>query len=66
MIGTQEFIDLMNNFEKNAEYLPYGVKFEKEPRESWKSGTIYCDGMTNNYFKTYMLGYSLGRLTYMH
>ena len=64
-LGSAEFYDMINNFEKNIEYLPYGVSFEKEDKELWKIGQVYRNGQTNYYFMCYRLGYSAGRIAYM-
>jgi hypothetical protein len=62
MIGSKEFYELIENFEKNISYLPYGVSFEKEERSMWEQGQIYQNGQTNNYFKCFMLGYQFGKI----
>ena len=64
-IGSKEFYDLLENFEKNSGFLPYVISFEKEDHELWKEGHVYQDGKTNNYFQCFLLGYQFGRANYL-
>lgn len=64
-IGSKEFYDMMDNFENNKNNLPYTGSFEREDKSMWVRGQIYQDGKTNSFFQCFMLGYQLGRLTYM-
>jgi len=61
-VGTKEFYDILENFEKNF----YHMRLDKESKEIWSTGQIYQNGETNNAYSAYILGYSLGRLSYMH
>jgi hypothetical protein len=36
-------------------------RFDKEPKELWKKGTVYQDGKVNELFKIYWHGYALGK-----
>lgn len=58
-IHDKEHYELMEQFEKNYK----GRRFDKEPKELW--GTlkrIYQDGLVNELFLAYRLGYSLGKV----
>lgn len=67
MLQTKEFYELIEEFENSvkntANNLPYigGSRFEKEPKEQWISGYIYSHGNTNDAFKFFAHGYSLGK-----
>lgn len=63
MVGTKEFYDLMEMFEKNIKriYIPGTNSLNKEPKELWKLGRIYADGNVNSAFQAYMHGYSFGK-----
>lgn len=64
MVGTKEFYDLMEMFEKNIKriYIPGTNSLNKEPKELWKLGRIYADGNVNSAFQAYMYGYSFGKI----
>ena len=54
MLGTKEFYELMNQFEKDTEqYNP-----EKENKDMWAKSLYYCNGSINKEFKLYFLGYA--------
>ena len=57
MLWKKEHYDLMTQFEKNFP----GIRLDKEPKDLWSKGIIYQNGETNNLFKAYRLGYSLGK-----
>ena len=61
-VGTKEFDDILANFEKNF----YHMRLEKESKDFWSMGQIYQNGETNNAYKAYVMGYSFGRVVYMH
>ena len=62
-IGTKEHYEMIENFEKNFNY----IRLDKEEnRELWKKGIIYQNGETNNLFKAFSIGYSFARLNYMN
>ncbi len=61
-IGTKEWTDIMTNFERNHPY----ERLDKEPEDLWPQGIVYADGSVNKLYKAYMLGYGLGRVSYMH
>ncbi len=57
MVITKEHYSLMKQFEKDIK----GERFDKEDKSLWGRGIIYQNGLTNNLFKAYRLGYSLGK-----
>ncbi len=61
-VGTKEFYDILENFEKNF----YHMRLDKEPEEYWRRGQVYQNGETNNAYSAYIQGYSLGRVVYMN
>lgn len=61
-VGTKEWHEIVVNFERNYRY----ERLDKEPEELWKQGSVYQDGTINALYNAYLLGYSLGRLQYMH
>lgn len=62
MLKTQEHIDLIAQFEKDAgKLLALSLRFEKEVRALWIAGRIYCHGETNTIFLAYRLGYAFGK-----
>ena len=60
-VGTQEFYDLQDNFDKNYKHL----RLDKENKEYNQYGRFYQSGETNKLFEVYMSGYMLGRIAYM-
>ena len=56
MVGTKEFYDLMEMFEKSIKhiYIPGTNSLNKEPKELWKQGRVYADGNVNSAFYAYM------------
>lgn len=59
MLNTQEHYDLIDQFERDC-----GVKDtrrQKEPKELWRRGIIYCHGETNALFLAYRQGYAYGK-----
>ena len=64
-VGSKEFYELIENFERNEKHLPYAGSFEKEDRRLWSEGQVYQDGQVNNFFKCFMLGYQFGRVNYL-
>lgn len=61
-VGTKEFYDILENFEKNF----YHMRLDKESKEYWGTGQIFQNGETNNAYKAYVQGYSLGRAVYIN
>ena len=63
MVGTKEYYDLMEMFEKSIKhiYIPGTNSLNKEPKELWKQGRVYADGNVNSAFYAYMHGYSFGK-----
>lgn len=58
MLGTKEHYELLEQFEKN-----FGnMRLDREEKEMWKIGAVYQNGETNNMYKAYILGYSLGKI----
>jgi len=64
MLGTKEFYDLMDAFEKVAknEIRTGASGLKREPRENWGKRLYYTDGTANEAFKIFMHGYSFGKL----
>lgn len=62
MLGTKEFYDLMDMFEKTAKKAVW-VKgaFDREDKELFKKQYYYQNGEVNEMFKLFMLGYSYGK-----
>lgn len=63
MVGTKEFYDLMDMFEKSVKkiYIPGTKSLTREPRDTWTKGYIYTDGNVNSAFHVYMHGYVFGK-----
>ncbi len=61
-IGTKEFEDILESFEKNFSHM----RLDKESKEYWRTGQMYENGETNNAYRAYTLGYSFGRVVYMN
>lgn len=62
MKGTQEFYDLLSQFEKDIKKQPGtpSLNFSREAKGS-PHGVYYCDGTTNLLFIGYMAGYVNGK-----
>lgn len=56
---SQEHIDVMAAFEKL-----YKHKLERESRDLWAKGYIYCDGEINSLFIMFRKGYALAKYVY--
>lgn len=56
-INDAEHAKLIEQFELDY---PYAQK-DKEPKELWAKGSVYCHGETNNLFLAYRRGYSFGK-----
>jgi len=63
MLGTKEFYEIMEVFEYNAKrFVRMGSQgLTKEDKELWKKQQYYCDGNTNDAFKMFLNGVSLGK-----
>ena len=62
-IGSGEHDEILYEFEKNFKHM----RLDREKNISlWKIGQVYQCGETNNMYKAYILGYSLGRINYIH
>lgn len=59
MLNTQEHADLLAHFERFMGV--NGVYAEKEPKELWRCGHIYCHGPTNDAFLAFRHGYAYGK-----
>lgn len=66
MLNTQEFIDIMNQFEKDAKGLiRFGSQgLTREDKTQWAKGNYYSDGNTNFAFKMFLHGVSFGKCYY--
>lgn len=51
---TKEHHDLMISFERTFK----GYQMEREAKDMWARGAVYCHGVTNELFKAYRLGYT--------
>jgi hypothetical protein len=58
-LGSKEHIDVMAAFEGM-----YKHKLEREPKELWVKGYVYCDGEKNILFDMFRKGYALAKCTY--
>lgn len=65
MLYTKEFNKLLENFEKYAsENLSLGsMGLTMETKENWIRKAYYCDGIANESFKMFMVGYMLGKIS---
>ena len=63
MLFSKEFYDLMADFEKYAKKnIRMGsMGLIKEPKENWHKQWYYSDGVVNEAFKIFMVGYSRGK-----
>jgi hypothetical protein len=61
-VGTKEFYDILESFEKNFNHM----RLDKESKEYWSTGQVYENGEANNAYRAYVLGYSLGRAVYIN
>lgn len=57
MLKTKEHYDLLYQFEKDLKVL----ETDKEPKELWCKGIIYCNGKVNELFRAYRTGYAFGK-----
>lgn len=58
LLGTQEHENVMKMFEKK-----YGkCKLEREKKEFWPRGNLYCNGVINEAFRNFLDGYAMARL----
>jgi hypothetical protein len=63
MLNTKEHYDLMAQFEKEFKH----CRLDRErDKELWKAGQVYENGETNELFKAYRIGYTLGRVIERH
>lgn len=60
-LGSKEHYEILDNFEKNFNYLRLDRENDKE---LWKKGIIYQSGETNNMYNAFIIGYSFGRVQY--
>lgn len=66
-LNSQEHIDLINQFEKDAfASSSFRGRLDKEDKPMWSKGHIYQDGMVNELFLIYRKGYSFGRCVYLN
>nr|WP_279196081.1 hypothetical protein [Ralstonia mannitolilytica] len=54
-IKSQEHYELMANFEREFK----GRRLDREAKNLWPMGVVYCDGEVNKLFDAYRRGYSL-------
>jgi len=60
---SKEMYDLMDFFERNANKLTYGLRFDKEDKQMWTKAVYYQSGEVNILFRSYMIGYIFGKST---
>jgi hypothetical protein len=62
-VGSKEFFDIMNQFEKDVQKITYGHSFDRAPlsKEEYIKGSFYNDGYVNTLFEAYLLGYAFKR-----
>ena len=58
MLNTKEHYDLMVVFEREFKW----ERLDKEDKDMWSKGHIYCDGFVNKMFLAYRRGYSFGKV----
>ncbi len=66
MLGTKEFLDVLDMFERTyaKQYVQIGsAGLQREPQENWQRKFYYADGNLNKAFHAYLSGYSLGKFT---
>ena len=61
-VGSSEHYEILKEFEKNFSYMRLTRESDKT---LWKMGIVYEDGLANQLYKAYQLGYSLGRINYI-
>jgi len=62
MVGTKEFYELMEQFEKDVKKVMYGHKIERVSKEEKVPADVfYQDGYVNTLFMMYMYGYQSGK-----
>ena len=63
MLFTKEFYDAMEAFEKYAsKNIRFGsVGLLREPKKNWHRQWYYSDGVANEAFKSFLVGYSFGK-----
>lgn len=54
-LTSQEHYDLIANFERAFK----GRRFDKEAKNLWPMGVVYCDGEVNKLFDAFRKGYAL-------
>ncbi len=60
MLHTKEHIDLMAQFEKEVKKVARG-RLDREAKHDWARGIIYEDGLINQMFLMFRMGYMLGK-----
>mgnify|MGYP003505425996 CR=1 FL=1 len=56
---SKEMLDLMEAFEKSIVKIAcVSLDFCREDKTLWVRGYYYCNGKTNDMFRSYMLGYT--------
>ena len=58
---TKEYYEALEVFEGVL-----GFKPEREERENWKAGNVYCNGDVNRDWKMFERGYALARCVYLN
>jgi hypothetical protein len=59
--NDDEFLEMRAQFEKDAKKNFYAVRLDHETRGKCPNRYFYEHGETNELFRAYMLGYSLGK-----
>jgi hypothetical protein len=54
-LKSQEHYDLMVSFEREF----HGCRLDREAKNFWPMGVVYCDGQVNKLFDAYRKGYAL-------
>ncbi|OBR52366.1 hypothetical protein [Paraburkholderia tropica] len=54
-LKSQEHYDLMLAFERQFK----GERLDREAKNFWPMGVVYCDGQVNKLFDAYRKGYAL-------
>ncbi len=60
-IGSKEHYEMIDTFKNNYN----GSRLDMEEKEMWKAGQFFQHGETNEAFRMFSLGYSVGRSVYL-
>ena len=58
---TKEYYEALEMFESQFKFKP-----ERESKEMWASGQVFCNGEINRDWKSFEKGYALARCVYLN